>query len=286
MSTDPVSILSTSDAWSWAVPDSQAHDDDDAMAHQAAAALADARIVYVGESHDAAAHHLAQAALIEAARAQGRPVVIAAEMFPWASASTTAAYSDAQLTTAAFVESIAWDEVWGFDWRLYAPVFELALERDVRLVGINAPEGASRAVFERGRAEVGDLFDASLPVGDDVVDPAYRAFLAESLTAHGMPADSPDFDDTLDRFVAAQRVWDRSMGGSIAALDAALPPATVIVVIVGAGHVAGPGRIPDFVRTMRPGVEDVVVSCIRHGEPMPSPDDVDLVCVSTATTSD
>lgn len=273
--------VSDGEGFFWALPDARGSGDDAEPAALAGALVRDARVVYVGEAHDEPSHHLAQRAVIEYARSLGRPVVIAAEMFPWSTSATTATYSDGGLSTAAFVEAIAWDDVWGFDWALYAPVFELAREPDVRLVGINAPDGASRAVFERGRDGVDGAIDAGLPVGEDTIDPEYRAFLAEALTAHGMPSDDPSFEETLDRFVEAQRVWDRSMGGAVAALDAALPPDTVIVVIAGGGHIAGPGRIPDVVRQLRPDIDDAVFSCIRDGEPHPIARDVDVVCVTS-----
>ena len=281
----PVSLGETS-AYDWALPDARDSGDDDDPVDLAASLIADSRIVYVGESHDDPAHHLAQRDVVEHARSIGRPAVIAAEMFSWTTAATTAAYSDARLTTDAFVDAVAWDDTWGFDWSLYAPVFELAVQPDVRLVGINAPDGASRVVFERGRDGVDADTDAALPVGPDAIDPAYRAFLSEALTAHGMPADDPSFETTLDRFVEAQRVWDRSMGGAVAALDAALPPDALIVVVAGAGHIEGPGRIPDVVRSLRPDVRDAVFSCVRHDEPPPVASDVDVVCVSRESASD
>ncbi len=103
-----------------------------AIGHAAALArLGEGRAVLLGEQHDRAEDHRWQAAVIAGLAALRDEVVVGFEMFPRAVQPALDAWVAGGMSLADFLAAARWEEVWGHDAGLYAPIFELC--RDLRL---------------------------------------------------------------------------------------------------------------------------------------------------------
>lgn len=232
-----------------------------------AARLAGARVVYVGEQHDVAAHHAFQAEVVElvlAGSAEGA-VLVGFEMFNPSQQPVLEQWSDGALGTelARFLEAVDWAGSWKMDPALYAPLLMLGPRDGVRFVGLNAPRRLSRRVFEVGLDGLEPPERAELPAEFDLSDAGYRAYLREALLAHGhgvTPDESdPQWQAMEQRFVEAQLVWDESMAENLAAaLRSSTTPA---VVVAGGGHVQHRWGIPQRVQRRLGSVDDLVIVC-------------------------
>jgi uncharacterized iron-regulated protein len=200
------------------------------------------RVIFMGESHTSLDAHRAQARLIEAIAATGRPVLVGLEMFPRDPATDQAlrAWTEGEIDEPAFLRRSHWYKHWGFPFGYYRDVFQAARRRHVPLFGVNAPPEVITAVRKNGFEHLSPAEKAHLPPG--IVDTTseehrrlFRAFFAEGDTTHG--AHLPDA--AWEGMFRAQCTWDAVMSWNAArTLDARGPPGAIMVVLLGAGHVA------------------------------------------------
>ena len=212
----------------------------DVSPDEAAASLADAANVLIGESHTSFESHRVQAALIAALQRAGRKVTIGLEMFP-ASAPTAPMdrWLRGGLDEAAFLRESGWYDYWGYPWGYYRDIFQLARQHRLPLRGVNAPRALVSQVGRRGLAALGGMERGELPPTIDTTSEEHRAmfvaYVGGGSGTHGagMPA------DVLQRMVEAQATWDATMAFHAAQLSKESPdPRAVVVVLVGSGHVA------------------------------------------------
>jgi uncharacterized iron-regulated protein len=240
--------------------------------------LAEAEIVLLGERHDRAADHLWQARLIAALADRGAAIV-GVEMLPVAAQPLLDAWISGRLAEPAFLVESRWQEVWGFDFALYAPIFRLCRDRRIRMRALNV----DRPVVSLIGREGWEAMPAALRPWLSPAAPAaaaYRRYLFEA-TGGARPdrtARSPD-DPAFDRFVRAQQTWDRAFACRLAAASQEAPGARVIGVI-GRGHLehgyGTPAQLADL------GVERTVVA-LPDGDITTEPPLARLICRRTAT---
>jgi len=188
--------------------------------------LADARIVYVGERHDRAEDHAMQRRILEALYARDPDLAVGFEMFQRPYQSALDAYVAGELEEAAMLEQTEWDDRWGFDFAMYAPLIRLGRDRGVPLVALNARSEVTRAIAREGLDALEPADREALPELDRGVA-AHRARVADALRAH-----HPVDDEALERFYTAQLVWDETMAETVAARGGRM------VVFAGVMHVA------------------------------------------------
>jgi len=100
------------------------------------------RIVYVGETHTNPAHHAVQTRLIEALAEQHPALSVGMEMFDHRYDPVLAQWRAGSLDRDAFIKKSHWyvrRSGWGFDFDLYAPIFDTIQAKGLRLVGLNVP---------------------------------------------------------------------------------------------------------------------------------------------------
>lgn len=199
--------------------------------------LTAARVIYVGEKHDEPSHHQVQLEVLHRAKRKGS-VAIGLEMVqrPFQAAL------DAFLATGdetALRTGVQWKDRWGFDFRLYRPIFFYAKNHGLRLVALNAKKELSRAVAKEGVQSLDPQARESLPKLD-LTHTTHRARLRLIWAQHVAPHGGMAFE----HFYAAQVVWDETMADSVArALEEREAPDR-IVVLAGAGHVRYGEGIP------------------------------------------
>lgn len=202
-----------------------------------AARLADARIVFVGESHTSVDFHRVQLRVIEELLAAGHPVAIGLEMFPYTAQEHLDRWGAGLLTERGFVELSEWYDNWGYHWNYYREIFLLARDRGVRLVALNTPRDVVKAVREKGIENLSEDEAAHMPPRIDTESDEHFALFRAFF-------DDADFHNTMNdeqwrSMFEAQCTWDAAMGfNAVKALEAAGDPRGKLVVLVGSGHVA------------------------------------------------
>ena len=186
--------------------------------------LAQARYVILGETHDNAEQHALQRVVLEGLAARGRRPVLAMEQFD----SQYQADLDAARTRGADAEGLAdagrFDRK-GWNWPLYKPLVQFAIEFGWPLAAANLSRSDARAI-------VADPARSGLPPADAYVETALSRDIVESHCGK-----TPDAK-LLRGMVEAQRARDARMA-SVFKRDT--------VLIAGAGHARRDRGVPIYV---------------------------------------
>jgi uncharacterized iron-regulated protein len=204
-----------------------------------AARLKDVQLLFVGESHTSIEFHNAQRRVLEELKQAGRRVLVGLEMYPYTEQTWLDRWSAGGLGEAAFLEDSHWYKNWGYHWLYYRDIFLFARDNKVRMFGVNIPREVVSAVNRKGLAGLTPEERAHAPAKIDVVDEdhkrLFRAFSGGGDALHGGGM-SPE---QWERMFAAQCTWDAAMGGNaVKALQQAGDKNAIMVVLIGAGHVA------------------------------------------------
>ncbi|KAA0010931.1 PDZ domain-containing protein [Billgrantia pellis] len=207
----------------WQRPGSAPLDSADLM-HE----LAEHNVVLLGEQHEVTDHHRWQLHVLAGLHARRPDMTIALEMLPREAQPALDAWVAGELDEAAFLEESDWFSAWGFDPELYLPILHFARLQRVPLVAINVTSELRGRLVEEGWTAIPEeeRFGISPPAEPPS---AYRARLAEIHAHHPSAHD----EDSFDRFVAAQLVWDRAMAAGLAEAGEA---GTLVVGLIGQGH--------------------------------------------------
>lgn len=201
--------------------------------------LRDVRVLFVGEEHTNGEFHRVQLQAIQALQAAGRKVIIGLEMFPWGDNPVLDRWSRGELDESRFLDESRWYEVWSHHWGHYREIFAFARENRLRMVGLNAPRDVVRAVRAAGGFEGLDTETRKrLPPKIDLSSAEHR----EVVRSYFDPEDalhSQMSAEQQERLYLAQVTWDASMGWQAGeALSKPADPREIVVVLIGAGHVA------------------------------------------------
>src|SRR5215831_14890341 len=172
--------------------------------------LADKRAVFIGEDHGRYDNHLDQLQIIRElnTNAPGR-WVIGVEYTQRRFQPYLDAYIEKTISEPEFLRQTEYFERWGFDWRLYRPIFRYARDHHIPMVALNAERELTDEVDQIGLAGLSAADRGRLPQHIQDADGAYRERLRKIFDEH------PD-QGNFDRFVEAQLVWDETMAESVA----------------------------------------------------------------------
>lgn len=245
--------------------------------------IAAARYILLGEEHPNPCDHLAQAAVIRRLAASGIFPAIGLEMVPADLQGALDRFNAGSLSLAELPGALDWKASWGFDFELYAPIFEAAREYRLPLFALNAPKGLARIVGKQGLAALSPAERASLPGAVLPPAPAQVEELRELFAQHaGMRKpegkDAPRKDaspprDPFESFISVQSLWDTQMAAR--ALYAHTLTGRPVVVIAGAGHVAHGWGIARRLGVFDPSARVATLIPWRGGE-LPDPDEAAL----------
>lgn len=202
-----------------------------------AARLRDTRLLLIGEFHTSAEFHRVQLRVLRALHDSGRNVLIGLEMFPYTEQRSLDQWRDGLLTEAGFVTLARWYEFWGYHWNYYREIFLYARDNRIPMYAVNTPRAVVTAVRQKGIEGLSEADRQRIPPHVDTGSPDHLLFFQSAFdddsSMHGhMP------ESMLKSMEAAQATWDASMAyNSVNALKAA-PPGSIMVVLVGSGHVA------------------------------------------------
>lgn len=205
--------------------------------------LSEADVSVLGEVHDNAAHHVAQAWLV----GQLEPTGIAFEMIPTSSEEGIAVFLADGGAPAEIGPAIGWESLGWPDWALYRPIFE-AWRADV-YTGGGVSRGVIRQAIANGAASQSPD-DRFAPVLSASLAPAVQSAMEdEMIAAHCdmLPASA------APGMVEGQRLRDASFAAAALRAHAATGGGR-IVLITGNGHARTDRGVPSYLAAVAPGL--------------------------------
>ncbi len=199
------------------------------------AQLGRAQAICIGETHPNPHDHWAQLTLLQRITATRRgPTALGMEMFQRPFQGVLDDYGSGRIDEDALLVRSDWASRWGFDFALYRPMVELARDRGLTLLALNAPRELTKKVARRGVGGLSDGERAQLP--EMVLDDAeHRAWWDDIMGGiehgHG-PHGSERSGDSI---YAAQVLWDETMAET-AARWLTDQPGGLVVILAGNGH--------------------------------------------------
>jgi uncharacterized iron-regulated protein len=135
------------------------------------AVAGDARIVYLGETHDNPASHRLEVQLLEALakRHPGRQA-LGMEMFSRAQQPTLDRWVAGLLDEKAFLKESRWSENWNMDFGYYRELLNVARQRRIPIIALNAEKSLVATLRSKTPEELSAADRARLPELD-LTDP-------------------------------------------------------------------------------------------------------------------
>jgi len=201
--------------------------------------IAEADVIYIGETHDRPADHAYQLRLVRGMVRRQMDFAVGWEMFDQTQQGSLDAWDRGLISRQQLFQATGFDRRWAVYSPFYAKVLQTVKRARQENVALNAPPNLVKKIA-RGQ-NVSSQEKALLPHGFTTNRAAYRNFVALMGGHPGIPAHS------VRSLFAAQNVWDQTMADRILQFHR-LRPQTKLVVLTGRGHVAGGFGIPFFVK--------------------------------------
>jgi uncharacterized iron-regulated protein len=221
-------------------------------------ALADKRVVFVGEQHDRYEHHLTQLEIIRRLHRRDPRLAIGMEAFQQPFQSWLDAYVAGEISEEELLRNTEYYSRWRFDFRLYAPILRYAREQRLPVVALNLPRELTRKVGRGGLASLSEQERARLPAEIDRSDGAYAQQLKEIFSQH------PGTGRRFEHFLEVQLLWDEGMAERVAEY-LKTHPGQRMVVLAGGGHLAYASGIPQRLLRRLPVSSAIVLNGWQGG---------------------
>ncbi len=199
---------------------------------QMLAIASDARIVYVGETHDNPAAHRVQLAVLKAMseRWPGQ-VSLGMEMLIPAQQPVLDRWTAGELDEKEFLKQSDWYSVWRADFALYRDLLLFARDHRIPLVGLNADDALVKAVSRSAPGEMTPEDQAKLPQMD-MSDPYQTAFVEALFGGHAAG------ENRLAGFQRVQTLWEETMAENVVRhLQTFSGDTQRMVILAGGNHI-------------------------------------------------
>ena len=206
---------------------------------QMLAIAGDARIVYLGETHDNPASHRLEVQVLEAL-AERHPgcQALGMEMFSRAQQPALDRWVAGLLDEKAFLKESRWSENWNMDFAYYRDLLNIARERHIPIIALNAEKSLVKALRNKTPDQLSAAEQARLP-HLDLTDPYHRAMVTAIFGDRHHGGMEPD------SFVRIQTLWDETMAESAARyLTSPAGKDKHLLVVAGGSHVQSGFGIP------------------------------------------
>ncbi len=199
---------------------------------QMMAIAGDARIVYVGETHDNPASHRLELQILRALDdlRPGRQA-LGMEMFSQSQQPVLDRWVAGKLDEKTFLKESRWYENWGMNFAYYRDLLNFARERGIPVIALNADRELVKALQKKPSVRLGEEERAQLPTLD-LEDPYERAMVSAFFRGHAHGGNE------LDSFIRIQALWDETMARSVTRyLESPAGREKHLMVIAGSNHV-------------------------------------------------
>jgi uncharacterized iron-regulated protein len=201
--------------------------------------IADAEVVYVGETHSSRKDHAYELELISGMIRRHIQFAVGWEMFDRTQQSDLDRFNEGRLSLAELFTRTGFEKSWATYSPLYAKILETTAHAKIPNLGLNAPIALAHKVA------LGEPLSPDekkqIPMEFRIPTGAYRHFVGLLGEHPGMNAGD------LPRFFAAQNVWDQTMARTILEFQKK-DPGTKLLVLTGRGHVQDGFGVPNYVR--------------------------------------
>jgi uncharacterized iron-regulated protein len=207
--------------------------------------LKQVQVVFVGETHTNAVHHDIQARIVQALHAGHPDLTVGMEMFDHRYDAVLARWTAGELDREDFIQKTHWyvrRAGWGFNFDLYAPIFETVRDNSIRLVGLNVPGWIPPKISKSGLDNLLPDERPLLAENIDTENAEHRAYVENIFNANPHHKIA-----SFDFFYEAQCAWEDTMAASIARKMGDSP----FVVLIGNGHIIRKFGVPDRVYARR-----------------------------------
>jgi uncharacterized iron-regulated protein len=202
-------------------------------------AATDARIVYVGETHDNPASHRLELTILQALQRKhpGR-IALGMEMFTPAQQQSLDRWSAGKLGEKEFIKESDWGQVWRMNFAYYRELLQFARDNHIPVLGLNADKELVRALGHDQPEELPPEQQAKLPQLD-MNDPYQTALVTEIYGGH------TSGQAMLDGFRRIQTLWDETMAENVARyLQSPQGEDKYLLVVAGGNHIRNGFGIP------------------------------------------
>lgn len=204
------------------------------------------RCIVASEIHSNKHTHDAQLAIIDSARRleDGRKLIIGFEQFYRSHDKYLNDYVNKQLPLSDLLDVTDWNNTWGFDYKLYEPIFEYCQNYNIAMHGLNVPSTLTSAIARIGVEGLPIEVQNLLPDMDMDNKIHFKLFESMINSSGHFSNNNGDGDETLKRYYQVQVLWEEWMSQS-AANSLKLNPGARLVTLIGSGHVEARVGFPD-----------------------------------------
>jgi uncharacterized iron-regulated protein len=199
--------------------------------------LSKAKVIYIGEQHTNSAHHKIQLEVIKGLINQHPELAVGMEAFDHSYQKILDMWSAGSLDEKGFLERTHWYANWKFNFELYKDMLTFIKEKHIKLIGLNIPFHIPPKIAVGGIESLSDDEKKHLPKRIDTTNADHGAYVEEIFKKHKIKG-----RESFEHFYMVQCVWEETMAESIALY---LKKASMIVVLVGNGHIIRKFGIPD-----------------------------------------
>ena len=200
--------------------------------------IADADVVYIGETHSSRKDHAYETELIRAMIRSHVHFAVGWEMFDRTQQADLNRFNEGKLSLTELFARTGFEKSWATYSPLYASILRTTAHANIPNIGLNAPTALAHKLAAGEPLSLSEK--KQIPTEFRIPTGAYRHFV-QLLGEHpGMK------QDDLPRFFAAQNLWDQTMAKTILEFQKK-HPATKLLVLTGRGHVQDGFGVPKYV---------------------------------------
>jgi len=196
-----------------------------------------ADVVYIGEVHNNQSNHEYELELVKSMLARHLRIAVGWEMFARSNQPLLDKFNRRQISLEQLLDQSGFKKSWGVYSPVYAKILATTAANCVPNVGLNAED---RLVH---RVAMGQTLNQpeknQIPTGYKVRPGAFENFV-------NLLGDHPGMASAdLQRYFAAQNIWDQTMADSIVEFHRRNPE-TKVLVLAGRAHVQGGCGVPGY----------------------------------------
>jgi aminopeptidase N len=245
------------------------------------AELAGADVVYVGEVHSSAEDHRVQLEVLRGLYAPHQALILGMEMFRRHHQGALNEYHDGLLSLEGLAQAVHWSEEWGFPLALYRTILTWAQERQVQIVGLNAPKEVVSNIARVGLAGLSPEERNRIARDFHLDDPDHQRYLREQYRGH-LKESIKDFNT----FFEAQLAWEETMAETLADVVRSLAPSQQVVVLIGKGHISNGVGVPRLTqKRVQHAYKTVAPMPVNYPGSLADPDLADYVWITEPVES-
>lgn len=229
---------------------------------EAAAIVAGARYVLLGEKHDNPDHHRVQAWLVAELMARGRAPAVAFEMLTTEQEPALRAHlAERPRDSAGIGRAVGWETSGWPEWSQYEPIARAALAGGAPLIGASLPRRTVQEITKAGAQALGrDRVEALLL--DDPLPRHLRTLLRqEIIESHCFQLPISMIDPLVNTMIARDAVMAEAL-----MRGAAQPGRDGAVLIGGGGHARRDHGVPYQLGRLAPGEPTVSLGLVEVAE--------------------